>query len=108
MSTPDIKIIETFSLKILKVFDRGEIDRLYQGMYDTAEHIAATETRLYKAQVLLEWRNELLTSETPRETSESRFNRVAEYRKNRLQFHLDQMSKLLQLYVKSKETNCLI
>jgi len=104
MSMPDINIVKNLSLEIQKAFDKGEIDKLYKRMYETAESIAARETRLYMGKVVLEWKEKIRLPDKDYETPESRLSKIADYRNNRIQFHLDQMYKLLELYAKSKSS----
>jgi hypothetical protein len=101
---PDINIIKTLSLKFQKAFDKGEIDKLYLKMYETAESIAVSETKLYMNKVAMEFREKLRSVENDEETPELHLSKIADYRNTRIQFHLDQMYKLLELYAKSKNT----
>jgi len=105
MNMPDINIIKNLSLKFQKAFDRGEIDKLYTKMYETAESIAVQETKLYMQKLLLKWQEELGLSDKDGETPQSEVRKMLDFRNSRIQFHLDQMYKLLELYAKSKSGN---
>jgi hypothetical protein len=100
---PDINIVKYLSVNIKKAFDKGEIDKLYKAMYKTANNIASEETRNY----LITFRQKYFEKKFGLDSSESNnqgflLSKIPEYKSQRIQFHLDHMFKLLELYVKSK------
>jgi hypothetical protein len=105
MNMPDINIVKYLSVNIKKAFDKGEIDKVYRDMYNTAEIIAAEETRHFMNKMLLEWQEKMFGIGGNQEDTEPSFTIIPEYKSKRIQFHLDQMYRLLELYAKSKSIN---
>jgi hypothetical protein len=100
---PDINIVKYLSVNIKKAFDKGEIDKLYKQMYETAESIAKKETLEYVNKTMLEYQEKTFgIGGTDKENSLLIVSKIPDYKNNRIQFHLDQMYKLLELYAKSK------
>ncbi len=106
MNLLDVNIIKNLSLKFQKAFERGEIDKLYKQMYQTAESIAKKETSEYVNKTLLEYQEKMFgIGGKDKENSQLIISRIPDYKNNRIQFHLDYMFKLLELYAKSKSEN---
>ncbi len=104
-NVPDINIVKYLSLNIKKAFDKGEIDKVYRDIYDTAVSFAARDTKPYVDKTMLKWQEELRSHTDNLESPASRVCKMVDYKNERIQFHLDQMYKLLELYAKSKSSD---
>jgi len=103
---PDVNIVKYLSVNIKKAFDKGEIDKLYMAMYKTAKNIAVEETKNYMITMRQEYfEKKFGLADSRGEEPHLLLSKIAEYRSGRIQFHLDQMFKLLDLYAKSKSSN---
>jgi hypothetical protein len=103
MNMPDINIIKNLSLKFQKAFDRGEIDKLYKKMYETAENIATKETKAYIVTMRQEYfEKKLGLADSQEKKPHLLLSNIPNFKSSRIQFHLDQMYRLLELYAKSK------
>ena len=122
MNTPKISLIENIvgnlKIDIRKLFDKGEIDKLYWKMYLVADELSYIETKRWMAKRAGEWRElladklaERLSNREKDTLGDGELNRLmsvkplANYRNKRLKVHLDYMFRLLELYVKSKANN---
>ncbi len=107
MVSPRINIVENIignlSLNIKKLFDKGEIDKLYKQMYSTALSIAARETLDYINKMALKDKEQRFGIGGKNKGKPGFIiSKIPDYENGRIQFHLDQMFKLLELYAKSK------
>lgn len=94
-------------LHVKKAFDKGEIDKVYKEMYLVADELAAFEARRYMAKKPSEYMEEklqVMKGAYPKKTTwSSRVTKqISDYRERRLKYHMDNMVKLLELYVTSK------
>ena len=105
MNWPDVNIIKNLSLKFQKAFDKGEIDKLYLEIYMKAEEIAEVETANFKIQMGQQCFESEYGLSDSKEEIKWQPSKILEYRNSRIQFHIDQMFKLLELYAKSKNQN---
>jgi hypothetical protein len=99
---PDINIVKYLSVNIKKAFDKGEIDKVYRDMYVTAEKIANVEYNNYRIQFRQEYIEKKMRLSSQNKDNELHLSNIYKYRNERIQFHLDQMYRLLELYAKSK------
>jgi len=104
---PDFPIIkiDKLSFDLKKLFDKGQIDKLYEKIYRLSVKIAEEETERYITKIFVEDEERefgLLPKLKPEKQSDTR---IPKYTEKRIQFHLDQMYKLLELYAKSKSGN---
>ncbi len=94
-------------IHIRKAYDKGKIDEVYRGIYALADELAAVETRRYmatKPSELFEERIQTMEGAKPKKTSWSTrvIRQISTYRRQRTEYHLEKMLKLLELYAKSK------
>jgi len=98
-------IVGNLTVNMNKLFDKGEIDQLYSRMYEVAERRATLEAGRYLSIQKQELRQEWYAGDPqglgPDVLKYSK--RVEKYRNTRLNFHLNEMRNLLELYVQSKD-----
>jgi hypothetical protein len=104
-------IVGNLTLDLKKLFDKGEIDKLYTKMYQLADENAVSDLQRYSAMKraeLLRKMNELVMNPQDGDPAAEKLKFVRQlhdYRSKRFKFHLDSMFRLLELYVKSKSTD---
>lgn len=102
MSMPDINIIKFLSVNIKKAFDKGEIDKVYKSIYATANGIAAEETKTYMISMRQKYLENKVGFTKSEEDKHLLLSKIPDYKNERIQFHIEQMFRLLDLYVSSK------
>ena len=93
----DFNIFKIKTKNLIKLFARGDISRLYEKMYSVAESIAAHETDRYTRRKLREF---VRKNQSKLEASKQ----IDKYRQQRLNFHLNQMYRLIELRAKQSES----
>lgn len=90
----DLSILKIDNL--IRLFKRGDISKLYEKMYATADRIAAYEMEKY---ITNKFKDVL-----KKEVSHDKANdQIDNYRKQRTKFHLNQMYRLIELHSKKKD-----
>lgn len=92
---------------IKKAFDQGKIEEVYNKICMCADEWAAKDTERYISKIPLEYIDEEMQEmdgAEPQKGSRSLrvANKISDYREQRFQYHLGNMFKLLELYVKAK------
>lgn len=95
----DFNVIN-LKIDLRKAFDKGKIDQVYLKMYSQAEKIAQLETFNHAKRMDLE-RSVKPDKNTPIGILLG-YKSMENYKKKRIEFHMNQMNKLLELYAKSK------
>jgi hypothetical protein len=94
-----------FEIEIRKVFDKGQIDKMYRQMYNVAVEVASRDAKIALASELAEHFDSLYGGKGEEQITESALSipvRVSAYKRARIDFHLGNMMHALELYVKSK------
>jgi hypothetical protein len=108
---PKINIVENIvgnlTLDLKKLFDKGEIDKLYNKMYEVADTIAGSEAARYENLKRLEHYHELSISDPrgPMPSTLKVVRQVRKFRNTRLDLHLRNMCHLLEIYAQAKTKN---
>jgi len=94
-------------IHIRKAFDQGKIDKVYEAMYLLADELAAADTRRYMAKKPLEFYDEKMQemedADSKKTSWPSRVSKqIFSYRERRFKYHMDNMYRVLELYVGSK------
>ena len=79
---------------ISKLLKDGRIDRAYKKMYSVADSLSANETKKYMENLKIK----AICKGTTYEDAVSIIEKLYEYRKERTEFHLEEMKKLLKEY----------
>jgi len=80
-----------------KFLKKGEIDKIYSRMYETAKNIAEKETNSYLKEKVKEIIEKAL------KTGDDSLSEYEErYKRKRISFHMRQQMKLLEIYAKQK------
>jgi len=85
---PDVNIFKIDFQNLAKLMDKGRIDKVYNKMYDVADKLTRKETRIF----ILELQTKIDTIEEPAEL----IARISDFRKERLNHHMNEMKKLLE------------
>jgi hypothetical protein len=104
---PDFPILKfnTLSLDLKKLFDKGQIDRLYEKMYRLAVKIAKEETERYILKINAEDEEREVGLRQKVSAERQSVTRIPNFTDKRIQFHLDNMFRLMELYVKLKSSD---
>ena len=94
-------------IHIRKAFDQGKIDKVYEAMYLLVDKLAAIDARRYIAKKPLEFYDEKMQemkgTDSKKTSWSSRVSKqIFSYRKRRFKYHMDNMYRVLELYVRSK------
>lgn len=93
-------------IKILKDFDKGQIDKIYEQFYHLANHLAALDAQrdipITAADLLAEKQK---ADYKPGSWANDSLKRITAYRKRRFQYHMEYMFRALELYASSKQSN---
>lgn len=107
---PDINFAKfNIPVNIVKAFDQGRIDKLYQGIYaiaDAASTADATRFQAKKAAAYFSAMQALPPNKIPDKNTENPaqiMQEVADYKSERLDFHIREMVHLFELYARSKQ-----
>ncbi|MFA5375524.1 MAG: hypothetical protein WC455_07205 [Dehalococcoidia bacterium] len=98
---PDINVAKfSIPIKIGKAFDQGKIDKLYQGIYTTADQLSSIDAnRFLKKRAAASLSAIVRTDHNTPDILEE----VADYKSERLDFHIREMVHLFELYAQSKQ-----
>ena len=94
-------------IHVRKAFDQGKIDKVYEAMYLLADKLSAIDARRYMARKPLEFSGEKMQEMKGANSKKtSRSSRVSKqifsHRERRFKYHMDNMHRVLELYVRSK------
>jgi hypothetical protein len=108
MTMMDVNIAKfEIPIHIRKVFDQGKIDKVYEAMYLLADELAAIDTKRYMAKKPSEYFEEKIQemrgTDAKKTSWSSRVSKqIFSYRERRFKYHVDNMYRVLELYVRSK------
>ena len=89
----DVSLIKNLRINLKKTFDKGEVHKVYQKMYNEAERIAKIETSKYRIKIIDRY--------TRGKDISNRM--ILDYHNGRIEFHMKRMNRLLELYAISKK-----
>ena len=108
MNLPDFNIAKfSIPVSIRRAFDRGEVDKSYREMYKVADELASADAKRYEAQKMAEYRDSHRVrghpgvGELPSIVPVKK--QVLDYRNGRLEYHMQNMIHMLELYVASRQ-----
>lgn len=84
------------NLNIQKLFLSGNIDKVYEKMYNVAEKLAIHEVKLYQDLLMQKMTDRKIKTGKDFDSIEY-FNKVVNHRQERLQHHINEMKELLKL-----------
>ncbi|MBU2520578.1 MAG: hypothetical protein KKB03_05055 [Nanoarchaeota archaeon] len=93
----DVNLIKNFKISLKKAFDKGEIETVYERMYNIAEKLAIHEAKKWAKSEDYE----TLLNKMKRD-NKNPYREFLSYRNKRIKFHMNEMCRLLELYVKTK------
>ncbi len=98
----DAKILDDLTQEMKIAFDAGQIEKLYRSMYELADEIASFELerrREFETDTLFRTRSPF----NARERRTEPLGRLAsEFKNSRVEFHMNKMQRLLELYAAMK------
>lgn len=85
-----------FGLKdLIRLFNQGKVDKVYEKMYDIAESIAVHEVKQYRDEVYLKSVANKITLSGPQDY----VIRQIEFKRKRIDHHMKKMEDLLKLAI---------
>jgi len=91
-----------FGDSLVKLFNRGQIDKAYKKMFDVAEEISRKETREYMEKL----NHETLENNINKTNNSFKFDwltKIDNYHNERREYHMNEMKKLLIEQIKNKK-----
>lgn len=91
-----------FNIKnMIKLFRQGKISKLYSEMYSIAEEFAIHEVNIKKGIIMQKLDKRL----NPNEYFGKYIEKISDYRDKRLNYHMNEMKKLLEMGLKDEKTH---
>lgn len=93
-------------VSITKEFAKGKIDRLYRDMYRVADELSTADATRFMSKKTADYFDsfirELGDKSQPASTAGIQ-QQIADYKSKRLDYHINKMIHLLELYVQTKQ-----
>lgn len=93
-------------VRISKDMDKGEIAKAYKKIYELADQLSAAETSRYMAKKPLEYVDEKFregATDNKKSWALRTANSVTQYKERRLKYHIDNMLRLLELHMTTRQ-----
>lgn len=101
---PDLNIAKfNIPVKIKRAFDKGKIADSYKQMYLVADKFASVEAKRRQAQKTGEYFDNMFGNEEGEDQQSiiKVTSKVLDYKNDRIDYHMKNMIRLLELYIKS-------
>jgi hypothetical protein len=105
MSSIDFNLAKfNIPISVQRAFDKGKIADSYRQMYQVAVELASIEAKAREFQTYGEYAGNILNKEDEDQPSLGKMmKRVVNYQNKRIDYHMQNMMHLLELYAESRQ-----
>lgn len=102
MSSIDFNLAKfNIPVSVQRAFDKGKIADSYRQMYQVAVELASIEAKVRQLQKYGEYAGNILNKDQP--SLGKIMKRVVDYQNKRIDYHMNNMMHLLELYAESRQ-----